>query len=583
MDNTLNNFATIMIFVGLFIALVLVIYVIRRGLKGRGGEVGGWTLRGAGSSIYAVARSTLAEGIRAKVASGFALVIVVSVPVFYFVATGDATIKGRVQMFMAYSLGFNGFVLALLTILFSCRSLSREIESRQIFGLVTKPVPRWQILAGKWAGIMALNVMLIGLVGIGTYIGTWRIVADFHNRLQHQLVTDGGLTPEQSERFVAALGNVHGAGAKGMQSPIITAMQESTGMTRQEIGDVLLKLPESTRVDLRRGDELRRQVLVSRISVRPDIDYEGVEKTARKRYDELESKGQLPVGLSKAQIMEGLRSEAWGEKSTVLPFTNLRWTFHGPKPEKRADAIMSLRYKIESRSALPPQKYDQINLVLEQDSVWCAFRIGSPKAQGFFVVPPPLKARTVQEIELSIECVAPDGTVNVDMHNEDPRGVALSIDPKSDLEVMYVVGSFESNLFHACLAILIPLTCLASFGVCASTFLTFPVASLILLCLYIISSSMGFVAESFAITTDYYDPSQPQGLAFEIRKTTVESLGWVLSINDLNPVGDIIEGRAITWGQLFGGFWRFVLIKGGAAMLLGVLIFRRRELAAVVV
>ncbi|MCA9255355.1 MAG: ABC transporter permease subunit, partial [Phycisphaerales bacterium] len=74
---------------------------------------------------------------------------------------GDATIKGRVQMFMAYSLGFSSFVLALLTILFSCRSLSREIESRQIFGLVTKPVPRWQILAGKWCGIMALNVLLM--------------------------------------------------------------------------------------------------------------------------------------------------------------------------------------------------------------------------------------------------------------------------------------------------------------------------------------------------------------------------------------------------------------------------------------
>lgn len=583
MDNAVNTFSMIMIGVGLLIFLLVVIFVIRGALRGRGGEVGGWTLRGASQTIFAVARSTLAEGIRARVASGFAVVILISVPIFYFMAKGDATIKGRVQMFMAYSLGFSSFVLSLLTILFSCRSLSREIESRQIFGLVTKPVPRWQILAGKWVGIMGLNIALMTLVGLGTYAGTRQIVRSFRNTLRHQLETDGGLTPAEAERVVSALGNVRGAGAKGMQSPIMTAMQESTGKSRQEIADVLLKLPESTRVDLRRGDELRRQVLIARASVKPEIDREKIREAVEKRYKELEKEDRLPAGLDRDRIKEALYAEVWGLISTVHPFSEMTWRMKGPPPSKRADALMSLRYKIESRSALPPLRFNEINMTLGDDEVWCSFRVGSPKSEQFVFVPPPLQARTIQEKELPIDCVEPDGTIYVTMLNEDPRRASLSFDLLDGLEVMYVVGSFESNLFHACLAILIPITCLASFGVFASTFLSFPVGSLVLICLYLISASMGFIAESQGVTTDYYDPSEDQGMMFEVRRAMVDGLGWTLSIGDINPVGDVIEGRSVGWGRLFDSFWRFVLIKGGIAMFIGVLVFRRRELAAVIV
>lgn len=583
MDNTINIFSMVMISLGVLIALIVLIFVIRGVLTGHGGEIGGWTLRGAGQTIFAVARSTLAEGIRAKVASGFALLIIVSVPIFYFMATGDATIKGRVQMFMAYSLGFSSFVLSLLTILFSCRSLSREIESRQIFGLVTKPVPRWQILAGKWCGIMTLNIGLMAIIGVSTYIGTRQIVAGFKNTLQHQLETDGGLTPAQAERVVAALGNVRGPGAKGMQSPIITAMQESTGMSRQEIADILLKLPESTRVDLRRADELRRQVLIGRASARPEIDYRKIAEIAEKRYAELEKEGRLPPDLSRERIMEALRAEIVGMMSTIHPFSDLKWTMKGPPPDKRNDNIMSLRYKIDSQSALPPLRFDEINMLLEEDKVWCAWLIGDPKSATVIAIPPPLQARTFQEIELPIDCVSPDGSIQVALRNEDPRNTSLSFDLTKNLEVMYVVGSFETNIVQTCLALLVPITCLASFGVFASTFLTFPVAALILVCLYVISSSMGFVAESLAVTTDYYDPTEVQGWDFHIRRATVDAMGWVLAIGDSNPVGDLIEGRSIGWPRLFDAFWRFVLIKGGLTMFFGVLVFRRRELAAVIV
>src|SRR5882672_5175927 len=129
-----NNIFMILFAFGLLMGLAFVVYAIKQAFGKEAGEIGGWELRGARQRVMAIARTTLAEGMRAKVGAGFATIILLAIPIFYFTAEGDGTIKGKVQMFLSYSLGFTGFCLALLTIFFSCRSLSTEIASRQIYG-----------------------------------------------------------------------------------------------------------------------------------------------------------------------------------------------------------------------------------------------------------------------------------------------------------------------------------------------------------------------------------------------------------------------------------------------------------------
>jgi hypothetical protein len=189
--------------------------------------------------------------------------------------------------------------------------------------------------------------------------------------------------------------------------------------------------------------------------------------------------------------------------------------------------------------------------------------------------------RTWNEFEMPVNCVEPDGTIQLFFGNMDPRAVDATFDFPEGIQVLYRVGSFEKSIFQACLAIMIPVTCLTSVGVCASTFLSLPVGSLILIVLYVLSLSMGFVAESFAATPEYVPPHPP--LDYEIRKAMVDSVDWVLYIGDVDPVRKVIEGRAIGWPLLWENCWKQVLIKSLVVMLAGVLIFRRRELAAVIV
>lgn len=578
-----NDFSMLMIGLGALIGLVAIGYVVRKALTQRGGEVGGWTLRGAGSNITAIARTTLAEGLRARIAFGFLLIILIAVPTFYLTADGDGTVKGQVQMFMTYSLGFSTFILALLTVIFSCRSLSNEISSRQIYSIIAKPVPRWQILAGKWTGVMLLNVGVLTIVGALTYGGVALILSDFKSTLYRELTTEGGITPAQADRCVAALEDVKGMGVAGADSPVVTAMKDATGLPRSEVIDILLRLTESTRVNLRRFDELRRQVLVARATVPVDVEEDEFRKAVFEEYERRKAANLVPETMTKNAVLEQIRAEIWGEYCTVLPGRARKWELKGPKPDNSEDLITSIRYNVKVRSLLQAWRHPITGEVLEKDTLLCNWAIGArgnpQRAERMEAVP----VDTNKEIEFPASAIQKDGTVVLEFANLDPRGAAAMFDLPVALKVLYVVGSFESNLLQACLASLIPLASLATFGVFASTFLTFPVGSMILIFLYILSNSMDFVAESLAVAKEYYDPSVAQPLSFEIRKVVVEVLDWLLSLGDLAPLGSLMEGEAIGWVALGLSFAKFVLLKGGIAMFIAVLVFRRREIAAVTV
>src|SRR5581483_1460929 len=57
-------------------------------------------------------------------------------------------------------------LIVIMTVLTSVDTISGEIASGTIQAVATKPVPRWQVLAGKWLGFTAmLTVFLAVLVG----------------------------------------------------------------------------------------------------------------------------------------------------------------------------------------------------------------------------------------------------------------------------------------------------------------------------------------------------------------------------------------------------------------------------------
>ncbi|MFH1881722.1 MAG: ABC transporter permease subunit [Planctomycetota bacterium] len=114
-------------------------------------------------SIWAVATNTIKQAVRMKVAAVFLILLLVLLPVMGFSATGDGTLKGRLQTFVSYGLSLTSILLCLLTIIISIYSVTSDIEQRQIYTVITKPIRRSQFLLGKLLGVVLLDVILLSL------------------------------------------------------------------------------------------------------------------------------------------------------------------------------------------------------------------------------------------------------------------------------------------------------------------------------------------------------------------------------------------------------------------------------------
>ncbi|MCP4248407.1 MAG: ABC transporter permease [bacterium] len=150
--------------------------------------------------LWAVARQTVAEAVRMKIAVFFLVLMVLG----FCAATrasGDGSLTGRVQAYLVYSLTTVSVLLALLSIFLS-RSLSDELVNRQILMLMAKPLSRWQFLLGKWLGIVLLNAGLLIMTGTGIYLTVVLYLARQpamneydHTRLREEVLTARHASP----------------------------------------------------------------------------------------------------------------------------------------------------------------------------------------------------------------------------------------------------------------------------------------------------------------------------------------------------------------------------------------------------
>jgi len=114
-------------------------------------------------SIRAIAINTIKQALRIKVAFVFTILLFVLLPVLGITTTGDETLKGRLQTFISYALSLMSFLLSLLTIIVSIYSVTSDIEQRQIYTVITKPIRRSQFILGKLLGVITLDVILLVL------------------------------------------------------------------------------------------------------------------------------------------------------------------------------------------------------------------------------------------------------------------------------------------------------------------------------------------------------------------------------------------------------------------------------------
>ncbi len=81
----------------------------------------------------------------------------------------------------------SGLVAIIVPLVLSCTSLPREVDSRVIFTVVTKPLTRLELLLGKLMGFARLSGLVLLIMGIFSFVLLWALEARLIGQIESRL------------------------------------------------------------------------------------------------------------------------------------------------------------------------------------------------------------------------------------------------------------------------------------------------------------------------------------------------------------------------------------------------------------
>ncbi len=119
--------------------------------------------------ITGVAGAVVEEAIRMRSTLVLLFLLLACVPVLPLLLDPSERLSYRLQFLITWNLGGASLILSLLTVFLACGSVCGDIASGRIQMTLAKPLDRWEYLVGKWLGITLYNLLLVALIGIGSY------------------------------------------------------------------------------------------------------------------------------------------------------------------------------------------------------------------------------------------------------------------------------------------------------------------------------------------------------------------------------------------------------------------------------
>src|SRR5205814_1013806 len=125
--------------------------------------------------LLAIAGLTWKAAFRFRLFWVLAVLLLGSVVLLPLLLKDDGTARGFTQILLTYTLGVITTLLGFSTLWLACGTLARDVEECQMQMVAVKPIARWEIWAGKWTGIMFLNLLLLAVSGLAVYfLLQWR-------------------------------------------------------------------------------------------------------------------------------------------------------------------------------------------------------------------------------------------------------------------------------------------------------------------------------------------------------------------------------------------------------------------------
>jgi ABC-type transport system involved in multi-copper enzyme maturation permease subunit len=534
-----------------------------------------------GLPILAVARNVLAEAVRMKISLVFIVMVLLLLSLVPQLQAENQQLRYRIQQWMQYGTGLPYIMLALLTVFLSAATVTFEQRDRIIWQTMTKPIRASSYLFGKWLGVMGLNLVMIVVVGAGTFLFTEYLRRQpASDEIAYMVRADGVATrgrPDlmtvdrwllETQVLVARKGVT--AVPYALSPERIEEFEKAIDeLAEQRIERIRLETPEmiiDQNVRKRILEEVDQEVL-SQLRTIPRGGYRqfyvsGLGPLYQKLVKEMEAIEPLleerADRLMREAGVEVTRDLTSPERLRFIDMAIGELTNEGIRPNRPA---MTLRYKVHSGSDMPGVIYILYFNINGQE-----FRREVALGQMQSV-----------EIEADLIGLSPDqDTLHITVYNSPDSPYSVSI-PPDGLEVLMPAGSYVLNFLRVLAVMWLKLGFLAAMTIAASTVVSFPVACLMaFVMLFAAETSVG-LAEALDF---YYKPGHPR---YEWWRAPFYYLGlpitWTFKwYAELKPTDSLVSGRILPWialgkGTLFLVFWSLV------ALVIGVNVFKRRELA----
>jgi len=318
---------------------------------------------------------------------------------------------------------------------------------------------------------------------------------------------------------------------------------------------------------------LKNEVLVARGSAKEaSMDREIEVETERQLQERLQ---KSPVSAADvAQVRTMIRERIKSELQSLPPAMGRPWRIDlGYAKNYLAGRPLYLRVKFNSAEKSPSGTFGVL------------LQAGEPqKSKNLWATREPLSLApdTFHEIEIPADLFNEEGILTIVAFN--PNNTTLLFPLDEGMEVLYRESDFGVNYLRGLGIIFCWMALLATLGLSAASFLSFPVAAFCSLAFLLMGLSTGTLSSAVQDGTVMgYDEESNQAGSSVVDVVAIPFFKLALKVinlaKDFSPVEALSTGRSITWAELARAGVQIILLMGGIMGAFGIWAFTRRELA----
>ncbi len=479
-------------------------------------------------SFLAILKHTVKSALRSYVFQILNFLLIVSVIAIPMTISGDGTAYGFIQISLKYSLGFASFILSLSAVWLSCQVMTQDVESYQIHMVLSKPVSRVKVWIGKLCGVFLINFALLLIASavilllVMFQFKTREFPKEERDKINNEVLVGRTVfypqIPDINEKTKEEF-------LKRLSESNVSGMQNST-------------VPQTAEGKTALYQEIRRQIIANL--------------------------GEVKFGPQEAKT----------------------WTFNNVPKIK--DAPVFIRYRIYHGSITSKEQKETYGVwfarfMLEEKPAEGAPKDAKPQVREVFLAKSQEAERIVcsafHEFAMTPDVIGEDNTValrfmNLDM-NQKPLFFQLADGPK----LLIKSTSFINNYLRAVAVIALKILILCGLSCAFASALSMPTA-IFMVCAYLLFGSFS----SFLIGNQEMYGEDPKASIMEKVGLSVSHvlMTCIIPVQKFEISDKVSNGELIEFRYMRGIFIEYMLIKGMPWFLLGIWLYRRRELGLVI-